>query len=130
MSKEVSLIFQDCPYCAPREEWGKRQTEFAEKNGIKVVETFFKLPGVKGLILEARSHGIETMPFFTDGKIFSMELSDFVSGVKKSQPETPEETERTEVATIKRVARQKKITKTAKIAEPAEEKVDEVIPKE
>lgn len=130
MSKEVSLIFQDCPYCAPREEWGKRQTEFAKNNGIKVVETHFKLPGVKGLILEARSHGIETMPFFTDGKIFSMELSDFVSSPHKSQEKTPDESERAEVATAKRATKQKKVSKTAKVEEPTEEKVDEVIPKE
>lgn len=130
MTKEVSLIFQDCPYCKPREEWGKRQMEFAQKNGIKVVETHFTVPGAKGLIVEAKSHGIETMPLFTDGKIFSMELSDFVSGVKKSQPETHKETERAEAATTKRTAKQKKVTKPTKATEPEENKIDEAIPEE
>lgn len=126
MSKEVLLIFQDCPYCKPREEWGKRQTEFAAKNGIKVVPTHFTAPGAKGLIVKARSHGFETMPFFTDGKTFSMELSDFVKGAKKSQPETAKEEERSEEATAKRSARKKALAKAKEI----EEKVNEVVPEE
>lgn len=130
MSKEVLLIFQDCPYCEPREEWGKRQTEFAKKNGIKVVETHFTVPGAKGLIIEARSHGIEAMPFFTDGKTFSMELSDFVGGVKKSQPETPEESEHAKTVTLKRAVRKKKLSKTAEVEQPAEEQMDGVVPEE
>lgn len=129
MSKEVLLVFQDCPYCEPRTKWGKRQTKFARNNGIKVIETHFKLPGVEGLIVEARSHGIESMPFFTDGKIFSMELSDFVSGPHKSQTETPEEAERAEEVVPKPVAKKRK-TKAAKAAEPAEDKIDEVVPEE
>ncbi len=78
MSKEVLLIYQDCPYCAPREEWGKEQTRVARENGIKVTPVHFNTLGAKGLIAQAVSRGVEAMPFFTDGERFSYKLIDFV----------------------------------------------------
>ncbi len=83
MSKEVLLVFQDCPYCAPREAWGKEQTKVAQENGIKVLPTHFNTPGAKGLILKAESRGVDAMPFFTDGERFSYNLIDFVDGKPK-----------------------------------------------
>lgn len=82
MSKEVLLVFQDCPYCAPREEWGKAQMEIARTHGIKVREVHFTVIGVKGLIQKAKSSGVDALPFFTDGKRFSYNLKDFVSSKK------------------------------------------------
>lgn len=83
MTKEVTLVFQDCPYCAPREEWGKEQTRIAKENGIKVNPAHFSAPGVKGLILKAQSRGVSALPFFTDGEKFSYNLRDFVTSRAK-----------------------------------------------
>lgn len=85
MSREVLLIYQDCPYYGAREEWGKQQMEVAEKNDITVRETYYTFPGAKELILEAVSHGIKGTPFYTDGVIFSRELVDFLPNPNKSQ---------------------------------------------
>lgn len=78
MSKEVLLIFQDCPFCGEREEWGRKSMKIAQENGIILKETSFKLPGAKGLIQNAISRGVDHMPFFTDGEKFSYNLQDFV----------------------------------------------------
>lgn len=90
MPKEVMLVFQDCPFCAPREDWARKQKEIAKRNGIKIVPASFNAPGIKGLILKAKSRGVEAVPFFTDGSKFSYSLEDFVGG-KVATPDTPAE---------------------------------------
>lgn len=116
MSKEVLLIFQDCPYCAPREKWGKRQMELAEKHNIVVREARYDMVGVDGLIQKAHNMGISTLPFFTDGKTFGFDLSIFVKApVDKSVPkETVETAKAVDVATTKRTSR-KKTTEGAEV---------------
>lgn len=79
MSKEVFLIYQDCPYCHPREKWGEEQSRVASEYHIKVLPTHFSTPGAKGLIEKAANRGVSTLPFFTDGVSFSYNLIDFVN---------------------------------------------------
>lgn len=107
MSKEVLLIFQDCPFCGDREEWGRQQTKIANDNGIIIKETSYKLPGVKGIIQNAISRGVDLMPFFTDGEKYSYNLQDFVEN-----PVVPEDAvEETAPATIKAKKRKAKAVK-------------------
>lgn len=110
MSKEVSLIFQDCPYCKPREKWGERQMQLAKDHNIVVRETKYNFPGAKGLIEKAHNHGIMTLPFFTDGVTFGYDLSLFIKAqVPDPKPEEKMETEKAEKATTtaKRSTRKK-----------------------
>lgn len=121
MSKEVLLIFQDCPYCKPREEWGKRQMELAKEHSIVVRETKYNFPGAKGLIEKAKNHGLSMLPFFTDGKTFSYDLSAFITKVvSHPTPEEEMEPAKGEVVTIaaKRVSR-KKVTEKVEIEDGA-----------
>lgn len=78
MSKEILLVYQDCPYCAPREEWGKAQKEIARKNGFRIKEVPFDTLGVQGVIDKAKVHGVNQLPFFTDMDRFTYNLADFV----------------------------------------------------
>lgn len=118
MSKEVSLIFQDCPYCKPREEWGARQMKLAKEHNIVVHETKYNFPGAKGLINKAKNHGISTMPFFTDGVTFGFDLSIFIpSKVESPKPEEKMDANKAETTakvTAKRVS-SKKATKEAEV---------------
>lgn len=116
MSKEVLLIFQDCPYCKPREEWGKRQMQLAKDHNIVVRETKYNFPGAKGLIQKALNHGLSTMPFYTDGKMFSYDLSSFIpTPVPAPEPDEKMDADKAEKATTaekvaavtKRVSRKK-----------------------
>lgn len=112
MSKEVLLIYQDCPYCKPREEWGKRQMKLAADHNIVVQETKYNFPGAAGLINMAINQGISTLPFFTDGKVFSYDLSSFIGKeVSKPKPEEKMDDSKGEVVTIaattKRTSRKK-----------------------
>ena len=94
MAKEVKLIYQDCPMCGARENWGKRQTEVANKHGLKIVEVPFSSPGASDIIVEAILGdtkfitGDKTMPFFTDGEKYSKELADFLPAKKKVNKKT------------------------------------------
>lgn len=124
MSKEVLLIFQDCPYCKPREEWGKRQMKLAEENNIVVRETKYNFPGAADLINKAQNHGLSALPFFTDGKTFSYDLSSFIQK-PVSQPKPGEEMEpakgETVTTTDKRASR-RKVTEKAEIEDGADTK--------
>lgn len=110
MSKKVLLIFQDCVYCEPYEQWMRRQEKFAKEHGIKIIQTPFTAPGAKKLILEGDKKGFEALPYFTDGKgKFSRNVADFLDDAKRAM-----------VKTMKR----KKTNKKAK------EEKDEAIPLE
>lgn len=116
MSKEVLLIFQDCPYCEPRKKWGERQMQLAKEHNIVVRETKYNFPGAKGLIQKALNYGLSTMPFFTDGKMFSYDLSSFIpTPVPAPEPEEKMNADKAEKATTiaKRTSR-KKTTEEAK----------------
>lgn len=110
MSKEVLLIFQDCPYCKPREEWGKRQMQLAKDHDIVVRETKYNFPGAKGLIKKALNHGLSNMPFFTDGKTFSYDLSSFIP----AQVPAPEPAEKMNADKAEKATTAAKVSATAK----------------
>lgn len=120
MTKQVLLIYQDCPYCEPRTKWGERQMRLAKDYGIKVVETPYNAKGAQGLILEAQSHGTNALPFFTDGEKFGYDLTQFVKAREEDLPTAEDKANAPKAATRK--ARAKKAATTV-----TEEKVDEVV---
>lgn len=80
MSKEILLVYQDCPMCGSRKEWGEKQTEVANKYGFSIRNVSFvsrEATDAK-LMWKAVKQGIRNYPFFTDGVKFSKDLSDFV----------------------------------------------------
>ena len=80
------LVYQDCPMCGSRKNWGEKQTKIADDHGFEIVNTPFYKTGVDGLIKRATEFGIGRLPFFTDGQKFSYSLEDFVEKpMKKSK---------------------------------------------
>lgn len=103
MSKQIKLVYQDCPMCGARKSWGEEQTKFANDYGFEIVKTPFFKWGAADLIFEATRQGM-SLPFFTDGVKFSKDLKDFA------------EEKTIEVKTIKKT---KKVTEDGAISKTA-----------
>lgn len=72
---EVWLIYQDCAMCGSRENWGKAQTTLADTFGLKIVKVGFTDPRAEGHMWEAVKVGIQSYPFFWDGKKYAQNIS-------------------------------------------------------
>ena len=78
MPNEVYLVYQDCPECEPHKRWFEKQKEIAAKNGIKIVKLpFFRAEAPALIKVGCKQMGL-TLPFFTDGIVFSKNLDPFV----------------------------------------------------
>lgn len=81
MSREIICVYQDCAMCGDR---GKKLKHFVETNGINVRKVSFASEEGKELIYQAMTdHRIKKLPFFTDGKKFTENISDFVKKADK-----------------------------------------------
>ena len=93
MPKEVIAVYQDCVLCGDKGR--KKVAEFAAK-GIMVRKVSFVSDEGRELCHKAVfTHGIESMPFFTDGSLFSVSLDSFLDEkpakkTKKSKKSTKE----------------------------------------
>lgn len=83
MAKRVMLIYQDCPTCGNRKEWGELQLKIAEDADIEVEKVPFVSPKAKGLAMKAVKAGIPSYPFFTDGNKFSKNVEVFAKKAQK-----------------------------------------------
>ena len=82
MNKEIICVYQDCPLCGDK---GKVVKKIIEKHGIKLRKVTFASPEGKDLIHEAVfKHKIGTMPFYTDGEKFSIDIEDFIQKKTKA----------------------------------------------
>lgn len=91
MAKKLFLVYQDCPMCGRRKEWGEKTTKVANDHGFEIVKLPFTKVGAKEIIFEGARRGM-SLPFFTDGKgKFSMNIDDFVEYIET--PEVKVETE-------------------------------------
>ena len=83
--KRIYLIYQDCPLCGARKEWGEEQLKIANTNGFEIVKMSFVSPLADEYIKTAvyKKH-IGKLPFFTDGEKYSRDLADFVE--KEDKP--------------------------------------------
>lgn len=80
-SKEILIVFQDCPLCGNR---GKLLKNVIATEGLKVRKVSFASEEGRELIHKAvMEHGIGRLPFFTDGERFSIDIRDFV---EKDEP--------------------------------------------
>lgn len=84
---KIKLVYQDCPMCGSRKEWGEKQIAKANTAGVEVEKISFASPEGSHLCKEALLAGITRLPFFTDGLIFRESIEDFVP-----VPEEPKKT--------------------------------------
>lgn len=106
MAKVVKLIYQDCPACGARKEWGLKQEYLAGAHNIIIEPTPFWAVQDKDLLMRAIQNGIKGYPFFTDGDKFAMGIDSFI--------ETPEIDQEEAEAPKKTVKRRKGLKNGAK----------------
>ena len=81
MDREIICVYQDCVMCGDK---GKKAKKIILDNKLNVRKVSFASDEGKNLIHEAVfNHGIESMPFFTDGKKYSYNLEDFLEKCEK-----------------------------------------------
>lgn len=81
MAKEIICVYQDCVLCGDR---GKKIKKFADTKNLNIRKVSFASDEGKTLIHEAVfEHGIKTMPFYTDGKNFAIDIEEFTTKTKK-----------------------------------------------
>ena len=74
--KEIIAVYQDCVLCGDK---GRRKIAEYAKKGITIRKVGFTTEEGKELIHKAVfEHKIGSMPFYTDGEIFTTDLHDFV----------------------------------------------------
>lgn len=84
---KIKLVYQDCPMCGSREEWGERQVELAGAAGLEIEKISFASPEGSHLCKEAIFAGITKLPFFTDGLTFRESIDDFAdAALEKKKP--------------------------------------------
>lgn len=76
---KIKLVYQDCPMCGSRKEWGEKQIAKANTAGVEVEKISFASPEGSHLCKEALLAGVTRLPFFTNGLIFRESIEDFVS---------------------------------------------------
>lgn len=94
------LIYQDCYDCEHSKSWHEQVKSDAANHGVLIKYTPHNTPGAKELILEAHEQGI-TVPFLTDGKKYSRNLTDFVT-VPKPITQTKEKSNKDEAVSKKK----------------------------
>ena len=75
----IKLVYQDCPMCGSRKEWGEKQIAKAGAAGLEIEKISFASPEGSHLCKEAIFAGVTRLPFFTDGKVFRESIDDFVA---------------------------------------------------
>lgn len=82
MSK-LKMVYQDCPTCGNRKEWGEKTIAKAKESGLDVEFISFATPEGQHLCKLAIYAGISKLPFLTNGEKFSRDIADFIE-VKKA----------------------------------------------
>lgn len=88
----IKLVYQDCPMCGSRKEWGERQIEKAGAAGLEIEKISFASPEGSHLCKEAVLAGVGRLPFFTDGKVFRSSIDDFADAIIKKPKTTKKRT--------------------------------------
>ena len=81
----IKLVYQDCPMCGSRKEWGERQIEKAGAAGLEIEKISFASPEGSHLCKEAILAGVGNLPFYTDGKVFRQSITDFIKPEKPAK---------------------------------------------
>lgn len=85
---KIKLVYQDCPMCGSRKEWGEKQIAKANTAGVEVEKISFASPEGSHLCKEALLAGVTRLPFFTNGLIFRESIEDFVSTTEEPKKTT------------------------------------------
>lgn len=75
MRKEIIIVYQDCPTCGARKEWGEKTiAEILQSGGTFRKVSFASMEG-QAHCAKAIEQGVTRFPFVTDGKTYAMNVS-------------------------------------------------------
>lgn len=95
MNKELICVYQDCPLCGDK---GKKLKKLIFEKNLNVRKISFASEEGRKLASEAVfNHKIIKMPFFTDGKRFSLNINDLLEKPKKKVKKTKKVVKKKEV---------------------------------
>lgn len=72
------IVYQDCPMCGARKEWGEKTVAGATKAGMSIRKVSFASQEGQMLSAQAIEKGITRYPFITDGTIFARNIETFI----------------------------------------------------
>jgi hypothetical protein len=76
MAKEIIAVYQDCVLCGDK---GRQKIVELAHKGINIRKVSFVSDEGRELCHKAVfTHGIESMPFYTDGELFAVSLESFI----------------------------------------------------
>lgn len=84
----IKLVYQDCPMCGSRKNWGEEQLAKANTAGMEVEKISFASPEGSHLCKEALLAGVTRLPFFTNGLIFRETIDDFLPATEPKPKKT------------------------------------------
>ena len=99
MPKEIMIVYQDCPTCGARKEWGEKTIQTALNAKAQVRKVSFVTREGERLIAKAVENGITRLPFVTDGKTFAYDVKSLIEA--ESEPQTSEKKPKTTKKTKK-----------------------------
>lgn len=88
MSKDLVVVYQDCPTCGNRKEWGEKTIEVAKKSGLDIRYVSFATAEGQNLCKQAVYAGVGRLPFITNGQKFSSDIADFIEAKKTAKKGT------------------------------------------
>lgn len=99
MPKEIMIVYQDCPTCGARKEWGEETIKTALNAKAFVRKVSFVTREGEKLIAKAVENGITRLPFVTDGITFAYDVKSVLEA--ESKPQTDEKKAKTSKKTKK-----------------------------
>lgn len=90
MPKEIILVYQDCPMCGSRQDWGEKQIAAAKAEDASIRKVSFVTEEGRKYCAEALKAGKASMPFFTDGEgHFGKTVEELLAGAEPKQEKKP-----------------------------------------
>lgn len=92
--KEIIVVYQDCPLCGARKEWGEKTLKEALNARARVRKVSFATREGEKLIYEAILKGYTRLPFVTDGEHFAYNVKTLLeaqSEAKKAKKQSEKE---------------------------------------
>lgn len=90
MTKEIIIVYQDCPTCGARKEWGESTIKTALNAKASVRKVSFVTREGEQLIAKAIENGVTRLPFVTDGKSFAYDVKSVLQAESDGKNEKKE----------------------------------------
>ena len=97
---ELKMVYQDCPTCGNRKEWGEKTIAKAKESGLDIEFISFATPEGQHLCKLAIYAGIGKLPFLTNGEKFSQDVADFIASEPKKKTRKVKKAKKEEVEDV------------------------------